>query len=89
MFQSDYFNLKELTSDNDVVFEPEGKILVAKFEFDGSFGKLEGDCHKLEVTLNLELLVTFGMSFGGVSRELYTYVHYKLIPSNLEVTKIP
>jgi hypothetical protein len=42
---------------------PEGKLLVTKFEFGGSFGmSLEGDCHEIEVILNLELLVTFGMS---------------------------
>jgi hypothetical protein len=35
---------------------------------------------------NLELLVTFGMSLEGVSHELYTQFHYKLIP-NLELTK--
>ncbi len=33
---------------------------------------LEGDCHKVEVTPNLELLVTFGMGLEGVSHELYT-----------------
>jgi hypothetical protein len=32
---------------------------------------LEGDCHEFEVTPNLELLVTFGMSLEGVSHELY------------------
>jgi hypothetical protein len=51
----------------------EGKFLVTKFQFGGSFGmSLEGDCHDLEVTPNLELLVTFGMSLEGVSHELYT-----------------
>jgi hypothetical protein len=45
------------------VLRSEGKFLVTKFEFGGSFGiNLEGDCHEVEVTLNLELLVTFGMS---------------------------
>jgi hypothetical protein len=35
---------------------PEGKILVTKFEFGGSFGmSLQGDCHDIEVTPNLEL----------------------------------
>jgi hypothetical protein len=39
-----------------------------------SFGMiLEGDCHEVEVTPNLELLVTFGMSLEGVCHELYTY----------------
>jgi hypothetical protein len=33
---------------------------------------LEGDCHEVEVTLNLELLVTFGLNLGGVCDELYT-----------------
>jgi hypothetical protein len=33
---------------------------------------LEGDCHELEVTLNLELLVTFVSSLEGVCHELYT-----------------
>jgi hypothetical protein len=33
----------------------EGKFLATKFEFGGSFGvSLEGDCHELEVTPNLE-----------------------------------
>jgi hypothetical protein len=48
---------------------------------------LEEDCHELEVTPNLELLVTFGMSLEGVRHYLYTLVHHNLIP-NLEVTKI-
>jgi hypothetical protein len=47
---------------------------------------LEGDCHEVKVTPNLELLVTFGMSLEGVCHELYTEFHYKLIP-NLKVTK--
>jgi hypothetical protein len=65
----------------------EGKFLYTKFEFGGSFGmSLEGDCHKVEATPNLELLVTFGMSLEGVCQELYTYFHNKLTP-NLEVTK--
>ncbi len=33
---------------------------------------LEGDCHEVEVTPNLELLVTLGMSLKGVCHELYT-----------------
>ena len=32
---------------------------------------LEGGCHEVEVTPNLELLVTFGISFEGVCHELY------------------
>jgi hypothetical protein len=64
----------------------EGKILVTKIEFAGSLDtSLEGDFHEVEVTPNLELLVTFGMSLEGVCHELYTQCHYKLIP-NLEVT---
>jgi hypothetical protein len=52
---------------------PEGKFLVAKFDFGVNFGKsLEGDCHEVEVTPNLEMLVTFGMSFEGVCHELFT-----------------
>jgi hypothetical protein len=34
--------------------KPEGKFLVTKFEFGGSFGmSLEGDCHEVEGTPNL------------------------------------
>ncbi len=47
---------------------------------------LEKDCHEVEVTPNLKLLVTFGMSLEGVCDELYTQFHNKLMP-NLEVTK--
>jgi hypothetical protein len=51
----------------------EGKFLATKFEFGASFGmSLEGDCHELEVTPNLELLVTFRMSLEGVCHDLYT-----------------
>jgi hypothetical protein len=42
---------------------PEGKFLITKFEFGGSFGmRLEGDCHEVKVTLNLKLSVTFVVS---------------------------
>jgi hypothetical protein len=52
---------------------PEGKFLVTQFEFGGSFGmSLDGDFHEVEVTPNLELFVTFGMSLEGVCNELYT-----------------
>ena len=52
---------------------PEGKFLVAKFEFGGSFAmSLEGDCHELEVTPNLEFLVTFGIILEIIYHELYT-----------------
>jgi hypothetical protein len=65
----------------------EGKFLVIKFEFGGSFGiSLEGDYHELVVTSNLVLLVTFSMSLEGVCQELYTEFHCNIIP-NLEVTK--
>jgi hypothetical protein len=33
---------------------------------------LEGECHEVEVTPNLELSVTFGMSLEGVCHQLYT-----------------
>jgi hypothetical protein len=33
---------------------------------------LEGDCHKVVVTPNLELLVTFGTSLEGVCHKLST-----------------
>ncbi len=47
---------------------------------------LKGDCHEVEVTTNLELLVTFGMSQEEVCHELYTKFPNKLIP-NLELTE--
>jgi hypothetical protein len=48
----------------------EGKFLVTTFEFGGSFDmSLEGDCHEIWVTPNLESLVTFGKSLMGVSHE--------------------
>jgi hypothetical protein len=51
----------------------EGKFLVAKIGFGGSFGiSLEGDCHEVVVTPNLELLVTFGMSLEEVCHEIFT-----------------
>jgi hypothetical protein len=52
----------------------EGKFLVTKYEFGGSFGmSLEGDCHELvDVTPNLELLVTFCRTLEGVCCELHT-----------------
>jgi hypothetical protein len=55
------------------MLKPEGKFLVDKFEFGGTFGmSLEGDCYEVEVTPDLELLVTFGMSLEGFCHELYT-----------------
>jgi hypothetical protein len=54
---------------------PGGKFLVTNFEVGGSFGMSVGgggDCHEVEVTSILELLVTFGMSFEEVCDELYT-----------------
>jgi hypothetical protein len=48
----------------------EGKFLVPNSEFRGSFGmSLEGDCHRFEVTPNIELLITF-YEFGGSSSYL-------------------
>jgi hypothetical protein len=42
---------------------PVDKYLVTKFEFGGKFGMiLKGDCHEVEVTPYLKLLVTFSMS---------------------------
>jgi hypothetical protein len=56
-----------------VGLSPESKFLVTKFEFGGSFDmSLEGDCHKVEVTPNLKLSVTFGKILEGVCHELYT-----------------
>jgi hypothetical protein len=46
----------------------EGKLLIAKFEFGRSFGmSFVGDCHEVEVTYNLELLVTFYKLGGSLS----------------------
>jgi hypothetical protein len=51
----------------------EGKFLVTKFELEGNFGKsFEGDSHEIEITPNLELLITFGMSLEGICHELYS-----------------
>jgi hypothetical protein len=47
---------------------------------------LEGDCHEVEVTPDLELLVSFGMSLEGVCHELCSRFYYKLIP-NYEKTQ--
>jgi hypothetical protein len=33
---------------------------------------LSGDCHELEITPTMELLVTFGMGLEGVCLEFYT-----------------
>jgi hypothetical protein len=33
---------------------------------------LVGDCYEVEITPNLKLLVTFGMSLDGVCHELQT-----------------
>jgi hypothetical protein len=45
-------------------YSSEGKFLFTTFEFGGSFRmSLEGDCHQVEVTPNLELLITFGISW--------------------------
>jgi hypothetical protein len=37
--------------------------------------KLEGDCHEVDVTRNLKLLVAFGMSLEGVCQEGCTKYH--------------
>jgi hypothetical protein len=47
---------------------------------------LEEDCYEVEVTPNLELMVTFGMSLEEVCHELYRQFHKKLIPI-LEATE--
>jgi hypothetical protein len=66
----------------------EGKFLVTKFEFGGSFGmSLNGDFHEVEVAPTLELLVTFSMSLEGVGLGLYTKFHFNYLITNLEVTK--
>jgi hypothetical protein len=36
---------------------------------------LEGDCNEFEVTPNLELLVTFGMSLEGALYIIYLQAH--------------
>ena len=49
-----------------------GKFLVTKFEFGVGFVmSLERDCDEVEVTPNLELLVTFDMSAEEVCHELH------------------
>jgi hypothetical protein len=51
----------------------EGKFLVTKFEFGGSFGVTLGrDCHEGKVNTNLEFLVTFEMNLEGVCHKLYS-----------------
>jgi hypothetical protein len=40
---------------------------------------LEGDCHELDVTPILELLVTFSISLEGVCHELDAQFDYKLL----------
>jgi hypothetical protein len=55
-----------------LIGKAEGKFLVTKFEFGGSLSmSLKGDCLEVEVTPNLELLVTYGMSLEGVCYDLY------------------
>ena len=50
-----------------------GQIFSCKFVFGGSFGmSLEGECHEVEVTCYLELLVPNGISLEGVGHEQYT-----------------
>jgi hypothetical protein len=68
----------------DPLNDTRGQFFSAKFEFGGSFGmSLEGDCHKVEDTPNLELLLTFGMSSEGVCHVLYTLFHDKTTSSFL------
>jgi hypothetical protein len=46
---------------------------ISKSELGRDLGmNLEGDCHEVEVTPNLELLVTFEMSFIHISLQAYT-----------------
>jgi hypothetical protein len=71
-----YLNVSSISWHSNILFSgpncPEGKFLFTKFEFGGRFGmSLMGDCNELEVTLNLKLFVTFGMSLEGVYREHY------------------
>ncbi len=60
--------IHDLCDFQKVQSSPEGKIFVTKFELGGSFGMiLEGDCPVVEVTTNLEFLVTcyeFGVSLS-------------------------
>jgi hypothetical protein len=58
----------------------QGKFLVTNFEFGGSFGtSLERDCYEVEVTPNLELLITFGKSLERDWHELYSKFQHKFI----------
>jgi hypothetical protein len=68
----------------------EGKLLITKFEFGGSFGKsLQGDCHEIEVTLNLEFLVTFGTSSGIVCHMLIRDIsHDNLMTIFIKIQKM-
>jgi hypothetical protein len=54
----------------------EVNLLVTKFRLGGIFGmSLEEHCYELKVTLNLEMLVTFGINFKEVCSELDTQFH--------------
>jgi hypothetical protein len=65
----------------------EDKFLVSKFEFRGSFGmSLEGDCHEVEVTANLEVLVNFGLSWKGSCHKLDLKFEISLHPAAAMVT---
>jgi hypothetical protein len=56
-----------------ICLSSEGKFLVIKIDFGDSFGfSLEGDCHEVEVTPNLEFSVTFCMCLEEDCYELYT-----------------
>jgi hypothetical protein len=62
-----FINYVIILADKFVNFSLEGKFLVTKCEFRGSFGmSLKGDCNEVEVTPNLEFLVTFGMTLAGI-----------------------
>jgi hypothetical protein len=63
---SSIINCRNKIHQNVKKCETEGKFLGTKFEFGGSFGmSLEGDSNKLEVTPNLEFLITFGVYLEG------------------------
>jgi hypothetical protein len=59
-----------------IINDPRGQIFSRKFKFEDIFDmSLEGDSHEVEVTPNLESLITFGMSLEGVI-SLYTSSSY-------------
>jgi hypothetical protein len=63
----------DLTDNRTKQYLTRRQIFSHKYVFGGSFGmSLEGDCNAVEVTSNLELLLTFGMSLKGICHEFYT-----------------